>query len=333
MQQVNDILESYPAECRPRHVEPLGSAGGMSGARFWRIAAERGALVLRRWPSEHPTADRLRFIHAVLRHAARGDITVLPLPIATRDGSSFVEHAGYLWELTPWLRGTADYEQSPSTEKLIAAIQALAQFHVAAADFPTPPKSQPTTSVPSVTGRLTRLRQLAHGGIQELSRAIANESWPELTPLACAFLNALPRALPRAISQLEPLASAPLPLQPCIRDVWHDHVLFTGNEVTGVIDFGALDIDTPATDIARLLGSLVGDDAPGWRTGLAAYSTVRPLSQNESRAVVALDASGTILAGCNWIRWLYIERRAFENRAQVIERFRRIAARVQSMAA
>jgi Ser/Thr protein kinase RdoA (MazF antagonist) len=138
--------------------------------------------------------------------------------------------------------------------------------------------------------------------------------------------------LPNALQQLEPLAGVALPLQPCLRDIWHDHVLFTANEVTGIVDFGGLDIDTPATDIARLLGSLVGDDREGWQTGLAAYSTVRPLTADELRAATALDASGTVLAGCNWLRWVYIESRQFEDRRQIIDRFRRILMRVVNRA-
>ena len=91
-----------------------------------------------------------------------------------------------------------------------------------------------------------------------------------------AFFDAVPGLLPRAIGQLAPLSNIALPVQPCIRDIWHDHVLFTGDEVTGIIDFGAMDIDTPATDVARLLGSLVGDDEAGWRTASSAYSADSP---------------------------------------------------------
>jgi homoserine kinase type II len=325
--EIADILRRYPSDCQPTHVEPLGSAGGMSGARFWRLSTRRGTLVLRRWPVEHPTPERLRFIHAALRHAAARGIAFLPVPLETRDGESFIEHAGHLWELAPWLPGSADYERSPSAEKLRAAMAALARFHNAITDFPAAGDLRVAGQAPAITSRLARLEQLAGGGIGELSRAITDTTWPELAPLARAFVAALPRAVPSAAGQLKPLAIVPLPLQLCVRDIWHDHVLFSGSEVTGLIDFGALDIDTPATDIARLLGSLAGGDMAGWQTGLAAYSTVRPLSQDESRAARALDAAGTILAGSNWIRWLYIERRRFENPTQVIERFRRIAAR------
>ena len=130
-----------------------------------------------------------------------------------------------------------------------------------------------------------------------------------------------------AVARLAPLANVPLPLQPCIRDVWHDHVLFEGDTVTGLIDFGAVRIDTPATDVARLLGSLVGDDATGWREGLAAYCAVRPLTDHEPLAVFALDTAGTILAGCNWIRWIYKEGRQFDISSTIAAHFERALRR------
>ena len=142
--------------------------------------------------------------------------------------------------------------------------------------------------------------------------------------------------VPLAIAGLAPLADARLPLQVCIRDIWHDHLLFEGDVVTGLIDFGAMQVDTPTTDVARLLGSLASvlpaeaaqeQEQQLWREGLAAFSAVRPLSSTELPSVGALDRAGTVLAGCNWIRWLYVEGRRFENDEQVVRRFRQITAR------
>src|SRR5262249_54862628 len=48
--------------------------------------------------------------------------------------------------------------------------------------------------------------------------------------------------------------------QPCLCDIWHDHVLFSDETVTGVIDFGGVKLDHVTVDLARLLGSLIGDD-------------------------------------------------------------------------
>jgi homoserine kinase type II len=304
-------------------IESLGAAGGMSGAHFWRITTPCGMLILRRWPQEHPSPSRLRFIHAVLAHAALRDITFIPLPIRATTGESFVEHGSHLWELAPWMPGMADYELASNSEKLAAAMRALARFHVAVADF----EHEQRRTSPAINRRLAMLQERQSGGAARLSSSISNTVWPELAPIARTFLAEMPSAIRCAISQLAPLADLPFQLQPCLRDIWHDHVLFIGKEVTGIIDFGAIDIDTPATDVARLLGSLVGDDAARWETGLAAYCSIRPLTSDEIRAVTALDTGGTILAGCNWLRWIYVERRHFENQAQVLERFRKIVVR------
>ena len=77
---------------------------------------------------------------------------------------------------------------------------------------------------------------------------------------------------------------------------------FDGDRVTGVIDYGAMKIDHPAVDVARLLGSLVEDDLAGWAMGLAAYREVRPLSADEAELARALDVTGTIAAAAVWLR-------------------------------
>ena len=324
------ILARYAVEQQSARIEPLGMAGGLSGAHFWRVSFPERSLVLRRWPAEHPTADRLRWIHAMLRHAYERNITILAVPLTTRSGQTFVEHNGHFWELAPWLPGEADYHRTPRDEKLRAAMRALATFHHAVADF-TCEGAMPGPT--AVERRLSRLHQLTRHEMDALTSAVDDATWPELAPLAREFVAMLPSAAARARALLEPFAGVELPSQPCIRDVWHDHILFTGDEVTGMIDFGAADIDTPAIDVSRLLGSLVGDDRDRWNTGLTAYESVRPLSTQERKVLPALDASGTVIALCNWVRWIYIERRQFENREHIVARFARLLHRARILVA
>jgi homoserine kinase type II len=342
MMDVRNLLTCYPPDCQPLRIEALGMAGGLSGALFWRVAAPRGQLVLRRWPIDEPSAERLQFIHDMLRHVRGRGIAFVPVPVDALSGKSSVEHAGHLWELGPWMPGAADYERAPSVARLQSAMRALAKFHVAVADALPASERRILAALPdhgvlahwnAAARRLQRLRELQCSGIAALERTITDEPWRGLAPLAREFVAGLPAAVPRTIRQLEPVAEMKLPLQPCIRDIWHDHVLFSGEDVSGIIDFGAMNIDTPATDVARLLGSLVGDDAEAWQAGLAAYKAVRALSEDEIRAAGALDAAGTILAGCNWIRWIYIDGRQFDNRDQVLGRLSRIVARFRIGAA
>src|SRR6185436_847289 len=118
IREIQAIVRNYPDVIQPSQIEPLGSAGGMSGAEFWRFESPSGRLVLRRWPSEHPSPERLRWIHEVLFHAAKRGIAFIAAPVRTQSGESFVQDAGHLWELAPWMPGVADYEASPTAEKL-----------------------------------------------------------------------------------------------------------------------------------------------------------------------------------------------------------------------
>src|SRR5439155_405629 len=102
------------------------------------LTTAAGTLVLRCWPADGPSAERLTWIHAVLAHVAQAGFDRIAPPIPTALGETFVRHAGHLWELAPWLAGRADYATNPSDQRLSAATQALAEFHRAAALFVIP---------------------------------------------------------------------------------------------------------------------------------------------------------------------------------------------------
>ncbi len=154
------VLAAYPADCQPSRVESLGSAGGFSGASFWRLSTPRGLLCLRRWPSGYPTTERLQFIQAVLWHVDREGFTQIPLPLEAINHAGYVTHDGSFWELAPWMPGVADYHTTPNDAKLVAALVALARFHVAAASFPLADIG-PSPS-PGLVRREERFRQSAH---------------------------------------------------------------------------------------------------------------------------------------------------------------------------
>lgn len=327
------VLCQYPADCRPLKVEPLGNAGGMSGAVLWRVIAPRGLLALRRWPREHPSATRLQWIHGVLRHAASQGITFLPVPILDRLGRSFISYDDHLWEFASWLPGTASYEQSPTSTRLAAALKALATFHLACASYShaTPERPVATGASPAIARRLRLLREVDSRFVTKLGQAIDTSRYPAVAHAAGPFLTLVAHAAPRVAARLEPLLGVRFSLQPCLRDIWHDHVLFTGETVSGLLDFGAMGVDTPAVDISRLLGSLVGDDPLRWQFGLDAYQQVSPLSDEMRRAIPLFDASGILLAGCNWLRWIYLERRTFPSESQVSSRFATVVDRAQRL--
>lgn len=145
---------------------------------------------------------------------------------------------------------------------------------------------------------------------------------PQVLALAC---QALERPSFGSLLGLTP----ELRLQPAIRDIHHDHVLFTGDEVTGILDFGAMRIDTPLTDIARLVGSLVGDDHDARQFAFDAYAGLRPLSDADRRLIDVLDETRLILGALNWLTWLYVERRDMGPIGPIVRRMGEILMRLE----
>src|SRR5262245_33352848 len=253
----------FPQPALVRRIEPLGNAGGWSGSQLWRVEiALRGVpggpnspdFCLRRWPREHPSREQLEFTHLTLHRAASAGLSYIPAPLRTASGQSHVEHGGHLWELTPWMPGVADYRAHPARARLRAAFQALARFHSATGDAATNGRA------PAFAERLARVAELQNEQLASLTAAVRCGQGADLDQRAGRLIELAPPWLNALEMPLQIAAREPLPLQPAIRDLHHDHVLFTGDEVTGLIDFGALRIDTPLTDVARLLGSLASDD-------------------------------------------------------------------------
>jgi Ser/Thr protein kinase RdoA (MazF antagonist) len=165
-----------------------------------------------------------------------------------------------------------------------------------------------------------------------LQQALAHHDWLELRERGQRLLALFAVRAPSVQQQLSNALRQPVLQVLCLRDIWHDHVLFTGDRVTGLVDFGALRWETVAGDLARLLGSLVGDDRSAWQQGLAAYQEVRPLEPAEAALVEIFDASGVLLGGLQWIRWIAVEGRTFPNRQGVILRLDEILRRLEQPA-
>lgn len=332
------ILATYSSDVgHPRTVEALGGAGGFSGARFWRVETPRGPFCLRCWPAEYPKAGDLQFIHAVLRHAAENGFDLAAVPLENSAGATFVQHAGHLWELTRWLPGRPDTSIPSAKKRVTAALECLARFHRVAGQFRWTQTDSPRDLCPAVglspgiRRRRLILQDWMAGRAAELRKAIGPKfRWPEMAHRANRLLESLPKWGPAVAEVLAKCESCEVPLQPCLRDVWSDHVLFQGDLVTGLIDFGSMGVDNIACDVARLLGSLARDSSDLWQAGIGAYTNVRELSQQELGLVRAFDLSGTLLGMFNWAAWVFLENRTFEEPQAVLQRMDALMQRLES---
>lgn len=319
------VRTRYPSFCRQGPLTPLGNHGGFSGAFIWRIDNPAQTLCLRAWPP-HETWPRLLFRHRLMSLARQRGLSFVPAIFATQDGLSAVEHAGRLWELTDWLPGRADFHQQPSAARLEAACTALAQLHAVWRSL-----SSTTAIFPAVQRRLAFVKEwqlllrsgwhpFAVAESSEALRSIIQRAWQRVRPA----IEEVPRRLQRW------LGGNPT-VQPCLCDLWHDHLLFDGDRLTGLIDYGAVKIDHVAVDLARMLGSLVGSDAAAWRVGLQVYRRLAPLTEEEEELAHALDETGIVLGVANWLRWLYEEKRVFPDQTAVARRLVELLTRLESL--
>ena len=304
---LRSLLVEWFDDVESAGIETHDTSSGLSGALVWRVTFGGKTFCFKRWPREHPTVDQLSEVHGLLRHVEQTGFQHVPAPVVTRGGESFLRRGDHFWELTPWLPGKPYHRNRPSLEKRLAAMRCLARFHLAASSYEVP-------TVGAAPGLLTRreiLSSLRGGGLSRLRRAIRAKPASELLSIAEEMCAEVGRAMPTVLGELEQVADVPLPLQWCLRDVKCDHLLFTGAQVTGVIDFGAAAVDSVAGDVARLVASLVGDDRQQWLTAIEAYHACRPLSPAERRAIDSFDRGRTLAATANWLRWLFVEERSF----------------------
>lgn len=307
-------------------------AGGFSGSPLFRVQAAGGTHVLKAFPPE-TSAGRVCFVHAAVRHLRSGDVAEVPTVRLAADGESFVADAlGQYWELQGFVVG--EPSMGPTRGQIGAAMRVVARIHrVLATLAENPPDVGPS---PGIARRIEQAQAML---LRPWVRVVAGqEADASLVALICPILHRAAAILAardgEAIVARVAQAPAPtVPRQTVLRDLWAPHVLYdtTGSTtVAGIVDCHAMGLDTPATDLARLLGSWAVEAgfeaAAGWDAALDAYDQVRPLTVAERRLVPLLAASGVVFGLDNWFRWIFEQGRRFTDRAAVASRVERLAA-------
>ena len=335
--QIDKVLCRYAGRYYAHQVEDLGCELGFSGARIVRLAGTEGRFCLRGWPEPSLATDRLRGLHRLLAEVARQGVSQVPVPVAALNGDTLVNIDNRNWQLEPWMPGIADFHKNPNTTRLRNAMRCLAAWHQATLQFE--PRSHERTWFarwdsaisPAVAERLELIRRWNDSRREKLRRELHSAAVKELQPLGQTILRNYQRASPRIAMELEAARQQRFQLQPCLRDVWHDHILFTGDDVTGWIDAGACRSENVATDLARLLGSLLGDDRNGWDMALKEYQQVRPLTPDERMLVELLDRSNVLPSGMIWLDRLFLQQRSYQQPRQILVRLQDISRRLDDL--
>ena len=318
---LHDITAAFGV-ASPKLITEHKSGCGFSGATLWRVETDRGSFCLRRWPAGFREREKLLWTSRILTLAARNGCEFVPVPIIANDSVPFVTADDCLWEVTPWMPGQANFNEAPSAVKLSAAMTALARFHQALESVQT------SLAVPrSVSQRVDQLRTLPDVLVSAGRNSGAAPS-DRIRELAIAASIKLPARQKPLLQQAAELEQSSVPVQPVIRDIWHEHVLFTGDKVTGIVDYDAMRVDTVACDLARLLGSIRVDGQPPWQSGLQAYQQSRPLQRAELALIPWLHETGVVLGLLNWIQWIFVHQKQFPDWTAVAARMVQLLAQL-----
>ena len=253
-----------------------GIAEGVSNSN-WLIetsgadgAARRFILTMYEYRIE--LAD-LPFFLSLLDHLASKHCPV-PRTIHDRSGALYRMIGDKAVALIEFLPGVSVSE--PSADQARAVGAALAQMHLAAADF---------------AGARTNSMDLAEW--QRLAAACGTAGLNQIDPELAALVE-------RELAALAAQWPADLPRGVIHADLFPDNVLMLGSQVTGLIDFyfacsDLIAYDVAVTHAAWCFDNQGGNFSPALSAALlAGYESVRPLSPAE-RAALPILARGAAL--------------------------------------
>ncbi len=247
-----------------------GIQGGIENTNYF-VDSERGSFVLTLF--ERLTHAQLPFYLELMRHLAEKGVAV-PAPHANAAGQILHTVAGKPAALVDKLAGASQLK--PQAVHCAAIGRALAQLHVAGADFP--------------------LQQPNLRGLQWIAQTV---------PVVQPYLNPEQTQLMQSeLSVQQTLtassAYASLPRGAVHADLFRDNALFVGEQLSGIFDFYFAGTDTYAFDMAVCLNdwcidlSTGQDDAQRAAAFVQAYEAVRPLTAAERELLPAMRRLGAL---------------------------------------
>ena len=277
-----------------------GIQGGIENTNYF-VDSERGSFVLTLF--ERLTHAQLPFYLELMRHLAEKGVAV-PAPHANAAGQILHTVAGKPAALVDKLAGASQLK--PQAVHCAAIGRALAQLHVAGADFP--------------------LQQPNLRGLQWIAQTV---------PVVQPYLNPEQTQLIQSeLSAQQTLAAssayASLPRGAVHADLFRDNALFVGEQLSGIFDFYFAGTDTYAFDMAVCLNdwcidlSTGQDDAQRVAAFVQAYEAVRPLTAAERELLPAMRRLGALRFWTSRLWDFYLPREAEVLQAHDPKHFERV---------
>jgi hypothetical protein len=314
----NRVAQSFGIEVQS--VKKVG--GGFSDAAVFHVMTpDDCGFALRKTPMAAALpAPRLRALRRLLRVVNDQGVNVVPVALEPLPSlllhmceaddilaeEFWVRQGADVWQAEPWMPG-APAEASLTDEQLRSALHCLHSFHECARTataeiLPNEWFYSASGPSPGLKRRLAIAGELSSGLLQTLRSAAATDPDPQFRALAIRICQSIDPWLSWLVARLSRLSSQSFMLQPVIRDLWRAHVLFTGDQVTGLIDLSAAASDHVCLDLSRLFRSWFGSDVQRVRHAAEQFSAYRHLSQIEWTLLDAFDAATVLLSPITWLR-------------------------------
>ncbi len=246
-----------------RVVSCKGIAEGVENSNYL-LQTEGGTFILTLYEKRVKRED-LPFFVTLMDHLASRGIDC-PTPVHGRDGEALRQLAGRPAALVSFLKGV--WVRRPTPQHCAGVGRALAQMHLAGADFP-----------------MRRPNDLSVAGWRPLLDACA--------PRAGEVREGLGADLERELDHLQSNWPDGLPQGVIHADLFPDNVFFLGERLSGLIDFYFACTDFLAYDLAVCINAWCFEPDNAFnvtkaRRMLHAYRTVRDLRPEEIEALPLL---------------------------------------------
>jgi len=298
-------------------------SGGFSGARVWKMQSCEGLRYAIRLTdcSDAAEIERRNELCEWMAAAFTDGLTCVPVPLKPFIGGLRGKDAGFqyrdyllqdaagLWQMEPWMPGDS-LSGPPTAEQLSEMLAVLSRIHVSGRKFAGSRTSAVSLHVqiavsPGLNRRLQIVLELRSGflnWLQSMAIADSDRRFGRVAERACGVLSG---SLQRLRALLVAGSDVSVPLQPLLRDLWRPHVLYSGDSVTGVIDWNAAATDHVSMDAARLLRSWYGTEEESLRLAYLRFCDDRRMTSDERSLLTAIDAANVLLSPVTWMRRRY----------------------------
>jgi len=275
---------------------------GLSNAVVYKIESYRQVAALKRWPLAWDR-KRLAEIHRFQKFLSRDPESFTPQLLEWSHGDTLLETDQGCWELSDWRPGKPlETIGLVSDAQLIACAQGIARLHEGCRRY-----GVQVHVAPGLTQRrdgLMRLLGEPHRALHRLLPIVESHRAQASSTMLLELATRAQRVAASAVDAWEGWSRTPVQCSWVLRDLWREHLLFRGEALTGILDFGAARIDWPGLDLIRALGTLMLDSDPRWSLALAQYVQRQPSIELDLGIAKWVHRVSVSLSAMQWLEWL-----------------------------